>query len=109
MRLGTQTITVLDATTVTDEYGNELLTWDNPTRTDVPWCSVQPGGGQVNEQDREATTTVKTVWAPSTAVVTDVNHVEYAGVAYAVDGTVDRWDVGSRLDHLVIRLKAVKG
>lgn len=109
MRLGAQTVTVLDPGTVEDEYHNQVDDWSTPTRADVPWCSVQPGGGSVNEVDREATTTLYTVWAPPTAVLTDKSRVEYLGTAYAVDGPVERWNVGTRLDHLVIRLKAVSG
>ena len=109
MRLGNQTFTVLDPVEVEDEYHNKVDDWSTPTRTDVPFCSVQPGGGSVTEVDREATTTLYTVWAPPTAVLTDKSRVEYAGVTYAVDGPVERWNVGTRLDHLVIRLKAVKG
>ena len=109
MRLGKQTVTVLAGTATVDEYRNAVTSWVNPTRVDVPDCSVQPGGGTVDEVDREATTTLWTVWMPPTAAVRDENRVEVHGVAYAVDGPVGRWDVGSRLDHLIIRLKAVTG
>lgn len=109
MRLGTQTITVLVGTPAEDELHNKILTWQTPGRTDIPGCSVQPGGGGVNESDREATTTIYTVWAPPTAVVSDINRVEYAGTPYAVDGPAERWNVGTRLDHIVIRLRAASG
>lgn len=92
--------------TTEDEYHNQI-----PSGSDeltVTGCSVQPGGGSENLQDREATSTLFTVFAPL-ADVKPTDLVTYAGTDYAVDGAVDRWEFGSPLDHMVIRLKAVGG
>lgn len=109
MRLGGQAITVLSAATVTDEYHNEMPDWANPTSATVTGCSVQPGGGAQEVTDREAITTLFTVWAPLTAPIVDGDRVTYAGETYDIDGPVERWAVGTRLDHLVIRLKEITG
>lgn len=109
MRLGSQTVLVLTAGTITDDYHNVMPDWPNAASVSVPGCSVQPGvGGQVIT-DREAVTTLYTVWAPLDAPVTDTSRIGYEGTVYDIDGQVERWGVGDRLDHLVIRLRAVMG
>ena len=110
MILGTQTVIRRGrpAGTVKDEYGNDTPGAPGP---DLPiaGCSVQPGAGAEFRDQREATTTLWTVWAPINADVLNTDAVAYAGTDYAVDGQVERWEVGTPLDHLVIRLKAVSG
>lgn len=108
MNLGTQTVTVLTASTTEDEYHNTVQDWSAPARSDIRGCSVQPGGGSEDTVDRDAITTLWTVFAPL-APLDSTNRVEYAGTAYDIDGPVDRWEVGTPLDHMVIRLKAVAG
>lgn len=110
MRLGTQTVTRKGrpgASTGDDEYGNPI---PGLPGADLPvtGCSVQPGAGSEFTDRRDALTTLFTVWAP-VADVTETDVVNYAGTDYAVDGQIERWNVGTRLDHLVIRLKAVTG
>lgn len=106
-----QAIRVLRAGTPTeDEYHNEI---PGPAVShDVAGCSVQPGPGAEYLLDRSATTTVWTVWAPLDADVLDDDSVEYpvgSGKVYEIDGSVERWEVGDPLDHLVIRLKKGQG
>lgn len=109
MILGTQTVTRLRGAGATDEYHNEVLDWSTPDTLDIPGCSVQPFPGlQVNDS-REVVTTLMAVWAPVAADVLDVDRIRYAGTDYDIDGSVERWTVGTSLDHLVIRLKAVSG
>lgn len=109
MTLGPHTIVVLRAgsSASEDEYGNALP--GAPVRTPVYGCSVQPGGGSEVEDRREATTTLWTVWAPLCADVQDTDKVEVWGTEYAVDGPIERWEFGTPLDHLVVRLRAVAG
>lgn len=109
MRLGRQSVTRKRAGTSTDDYGNTVLDWDGAT-TDVAitGCSVQPGSGSEFELDREASTVVYTVWAPAASDVVETDRVTYAGTDYDVQA-VERWQVGSPLDHLVIRLQKVTG
>lgn len=117
MRLGTQSVRVWRAgEPVEDEYHNEIP--GDPTGTLVEWCSVQPGPGAEFLGDRSATTTAYTVWAPLATDVRDDDEVEYpaadspdyaTATVYAIDGPVDRWEVGTPLDHLVIRLRRSQG
>ena len=108
MRLGNQSVTVVrPGAPAEDEYHNEIP--GEASRHVIDGCSVQPGTGGVFLDRREATTTVYTVFAPKGADVRDTDRVEYAGVEYDVDGSVQRWDVGSALDHVVVPLKSVRG
>lgn len=111
MKLGVQTIRVLrPGASVEDEYHNKIP--GVPVPHDVSGCSVQPGPGAEYLLDRSSTTTVWTVWAPLTADVTDDDSIEYppaSGKVFEVDGSVERWEVGDPLDHLVIRLKRRSG
>lgn len=109
MILGTQSVDRLRGTETTDEYHNTVIDWDTPTAATITGCSVQPGGGFQVDDAREAITTLYIVWAPEGSDVLDTDRIRYAGTVYDIDGSVERWDVGSGLDHLVIRLKAVSG
>jgi hypothetical protein len=111
VNLGTQTITRRRATsTASAGYGNTVPDWASGVdELTVPGCSVQPGGGSEFVDNREAITTLYTVWAPLSADVVDTDRVTFAGTEYDIDGPIERWEVGTPLDHLVIRLKAVNG
>ena len=110
MNLGTQSVDRLRSTgTATDDYGNDIGEWDAPAEVTITGCSVQPGGGSEVYDNREAITTLYTVWAPITADVVDTDRVRFAGTVYAIDGAIEVWAVGTALDHKVIRLKAVSG
>jgi len=111
MRLGKQTIVRKGRpgeSTAEDEFGNAAPGATGADLT-ITGCSVQPGAGPEMVLNRDALTTLFTVWAPISADVVETDTVTYAGTDYAVDGQIERWAVGSRLDHLVIRLKAVTG
>lgn len=107
--LGTQSVDRLRGTDAEDEYHNTQTDWTDPDELPISGCSVQPGGGSQVTDSREAITTLFTVWAPLGADVLDTDRIRHAGTVYDIDGSVDRWEVGSDLDHLVIRLKAVAG
>lgn len=110
MNLGTQSIDRLRSTgSGEDDYGNDVGDWETPGELTILGCSVQPGGGSELHDSREAITTLYTVWAPITADVVDTDRVRYAGTVYALDGPIEVWNVGTALDHKVIRLKAVSG
>lgn len=109
MKLGTQSVTVLTAGTVADDYHNVMQDWTAASRLVVTGCSVQPGIGAQIVLDREAVTTLYTVWAPLGTPVIDTNRIEFLGTVYDIDGSVEHWAVGDRLDHLYFRLKAVAG
>lgn len=88
-----------------DDYGNDTAGAD--VEFTVTGCSVQPGAGGEFDDQREATTTLFTVWAPLDPRVFDTDRIRYDGTVYAVDGQVARWDFTP--GHQVIRLKAVSG
>lgn len=111
MRFGTQTIVRKGRpgeSTGEDEYGNPIPGPDGADVT-IAGCSVQPGAGAEVIDRRDTISTLFTVWAPEPADVTEMDVVTYDGTDYAVDGQIERWNVGTRLDHKVIRLKAVSG
>lgn len=108
MRLGPHTIKVWRAgPSAEDEYHNEIP--GDPVSHDVFGCSAQPGPSSEFLVDRSATTTAWTIWAPISADVLNDDEIEYSGDRYEIDGSVDRWQFGTPLDHLVIRLRATKG
>lgn len=110
MKVGSQTVLVLTAgPDVEDDYHNVSPDWLTATSVAVTGCSVQPGVGGQLVADRDAVTTLYTAWLPLGAPVTDASRIGYAGTVYDIDGQVERWAVGNRLDHLVVRLKAVLG
>lgn len=110
MNLGTQTVTLLrgGASGGTDEYGNPIP-GDSDSEIVLTGCSVQPGGGSEFHDSREAITTLYTVWAPLTPTAMDTDRVRFNETVYELDGPVERWEVGTPLDHQVLRLKAVGG
>jgi hypothetical protein len=103
----TQTVTVWRAPTVID-HGNDVDDWDNATSRALTGCSVQPGGGNEDRDNRDAITTVWTVYADLGADVTDRDRVEVNGVRYDIDGPIRRYETGV-LDHLEIPLRNVEG
>lgn len=109
MRLGNQSVTRLRPSSTTDDYGNTVADWSAPVTLTIVGCSVQPGGGSDQFDNREAITTLYSVWAPLTADVVDTDRIEFAGTVYDIDGNIELWAVGTPLDHKVIRLKAVSG
>lgn len=107
MRLGPHTVTRKRGTSTGPPY-NEL-DFTDPDSLPIEGCSVQPGAPQEEIlRDRDAVTTLWTVWAPGDPDVTEHDRVQWQGADYEVDGTISRWGFPP-LDHSVIRLRAVKG
>lgn len=109
MKLGTQTVTLIrgGASSGEDDYGNPIAGANSELV--LTGCSVQPGAGSEVFDRRDAITTLYTVWAPTTPPVLDTDAVRFEGTVYDLDGPPERWNVGSRLDHQVLRLKKVGG
>lgn len=111
MRLGTQSITRKGRpgeAAGEDDYGNPIPGGPGPDLV-ITGCSVQPGAGSEFTDRRDALTTLYSVWAPEPADVLETDTIVFDGTPYAVDGQIERWNVGTNLDHKVIRLKAVNG
>lgn len=103
--LGPHTVTVLRGTSAPSEYGNTTSTdWSNPTRTEVPGCSVQPAPATAYTVDRDTFTTRHQVYMPPDTDVRSNDRVEWRGDTYDVDGDVLRWDFPG-LSHLVVNLR----
>lgn len=108
MNLGTQTITIKRPSDGgEDEYHNPIP--GAPVSTVVQGCSVQPAAGSEYVDDRSATTITYVAYVPIEADVTETDTIGYLGRDYAIDGPVQRWAVGTPLDHLVLLLKRSEG
>ena len=109
MMLGTQTVTLLRAgvSPGEDAHGNPLPA--TPSEILLTGCSVQPGSGREVFGIRDQVTTVYTVWAPLDPAASDLDQVRFGGTVYDLDGPVERWEVGTPLDHQVLHLKRVEG
>lgn len=108
MNLGTQSITLLQPGDRTkDEFGN----WVDgpPVEVPVTGCSVQPAPGGELLGNRDQLTTAYIVWMPMTPRVNDYAQVVFDGDTYELDGPVERWAVGSPLDHQVLNLRRRDG
>lgn len=105
--LASQIVTVVRAGVAVD-HGATVLDWAAATTHTVAGCSFQPTSGSEDRINRDAVTTVATVYAPAGADVTDTDRIRFGGLTYDIDGPVRRWAVGL-LDHLEIPLKAVEG
>lgn len=108
MNLGTQTVTLhRPGAGVVDDFGNQ--TAGPASEIVVRGCSVQPAGGDEVIVNRDQLTTAYVVWAPPTPRAENYDSVEYGGVVYELDGPVERWEVGTPLDHQVLNLRRVDG
>ena len=107
--IGSQSVDVIraGASPGDDAHGNPLPGVD--AEFPIAGCSVQPGDGAELLISRDQITTIYTVWAPLEPRVLDTDSIRYAGTVYPIDGPVERWELGSDLDHQVIRLQRVEG
>lgn len=103
----TQTVTVWRAGSLTD-HGTTVPDWSAATAHPVAGCSFQPSSGGEDRTNRDAITTLATVYAPAGADIADADRIEFGGVTYDIDGPVRRWQTGV-LDHLEVSLRAVAG
>lgn len=111
--LAADSITVVRAPLLTDEYGNPstVRDWDHAALTVVTGVSVQPDVSNEDSGDRSTTVTGWKVFSDSgkdvDALPTD--RVVYDGMTLEVDGEIGRWKFDGRLDHVEFRLKRVIG
>lgn len=108
MTLGPHTLTLLRAPLVPDAYGNEGTDrdWENPARTDVEGCSVQPAGADEYTIDREAVTVRLRAFCPGMVDVESTDRAEFNGDVYYIDG-VEPWDFPG-LEHTDLLLRRVE-
>lgn len=108
MILGPHTVTLLRAEFKLDDYGNEGdRDWDNPIRTDVRGCSVQPAGVDEYVVDREAVTVRLKAYMPGRVDVESTDRAEFDGHEYVIDG-VEPW-LFEPLVHTDVLLRRVSG
>lgn len=96
-------ITVLKAPLVTDEYGTPGTErdWAAATSTVVEGCSVQPVAGAEYDQGREAVTVRWRVYAPAGTDLRAGDRVVYRGDTYDVEGDGQAWPSATGgLDHV---------
>ena len=90
-----ETVTVLAATQVEDEYGNSTESWTNPTTVAVvEGVGVEPRpSGETFQNDRNASTNGFTLYDPSSAldVVTARHRIEVRGSVWPVLGDAAMW------------------
>ena len=110
--LGSETLEVLSGTPEED-YGNNVLTWANPTVTEtLKECSVQPVGGSQIDANREAIITRYQVWVPGRhPQLNGTKRIRWMGVDYQIDGGTpyfpDPLQMG--LDHHIFYMQEVSG
>lgn len=110
--LASETVVRLRGDVGSDGYGGTAVDWSGePDRLSVPGCSVQPMAGAEVVDGRDAVTSRWTLYAPDTADISSLDRVEYRGVAYDVDGSVQLWvdPTGAGLDHKVAVLRRGDG
>jgi Phage head-tail joining protein. len=104
------TVTVVRAELVDDGYGNQVPDWANAARHVVLGCRVQPERGSEYTLDRDAIVTRWRLFAPAAADIRDTDRIEYEGVTYDIDGSVERWPSPTgRLAHIEARLVRTEG
>lgn len=107
MTLGPHTLTLLRAPVTTDAYRNEVRDWDNPVRTLVSGCSVQPAGSDEYVVDRESVTVRLRAFLPGLPDVDATDRAEFDGDTYYIDG-VEPWGF-EPLSHTDLLLRRVSG
>lgn len=106
----TQTITRQRGTADTDDYGNQVIDWTDPTELDIAGCSVQPvpAPETVDGRARDAIGARWLVIAPAGADITALDRAVYKGTVYDVDGRPLAFETGI-LDHVELYLSDVAG
>lgn len=81
------------------------------TRTDVPGCSVQPGGVGIESvgNGRDQVSTLSTIYAPLSWPGVATSAVEIAGAQYETVGEPQRWDSTPGLSHVVVQVRRTSG
>lgn len=108
--IGRDTVTIVHAPTAQDSHGNAALDWASATKTPVPGCDVQPGGGYEMVQNRDYTLIAYTVCAPISTAVAPEDRVTYNGTTYDVFGQPSPMrGFTPHLDYMEIHLQLRKG
>lgn len=106
-----QSITILRAVTVADEYGNEKQDWDDPIRIPVSGVNVQPAGGSSEDtDDKQMTVTGWRLYTPRgmDLDLRETDRVEAEGTVMQVVGKVARWPApGGGVHHIEADLREV--
>lgn len=106
-----QSVTVVRAGTLEDEYGNTRPDWgDAAERIPVDRVNVQPSGGSSEDTDDKQVTV--TGWllisAPGTMPdLRETDRIEFDGMQLEVVGKVGRWPVPASIQHIEAQLKEV--
>ena len=106
------TIAILRAPLVTDEYGTPGTErdWAHPTTTTVATCSVQPLASSEYELGREAVTVRWRIYAPRGTDIRAGDRVTFDGETYEADGDGQEWPSPSgELDHVEALMKRREG
>lgn len=111
--LGNETVVVVHPELVEDEnganYGNPFFDWPNATRTPVEDCAVEPTAApELVEPGRNAIVTRYLLRTPAGTALDAVDHVEWRGRTFEVDGDPLVWATGA-LDRVEAFLQAVRG
>lgn len=107
-----QTVTIVRAGTVVDDYHNEKPDWGaGATRTPVSGVNVQPSGrGTEDTDDRQVTVTGWRLYTPR-GVDLDLlatDRIEFDGMTLQVVGKVARWPApGGGVHHVEADLREV--
>lgn len=111
-----QSIAVLRAPLVVDDYGNPSTErdWGNATRTPYSGVNVQPIGDAPSSEAVGDRPTVITGWKLITSRGMDLDllatdRVEHGGITTEVVGEVARYYLGGRVHHVEARIKRVTG
>lgn len=104
------TITVLRAPLVPDDYNNQVPDWPNAAETPVGGCRVQPERGADYTLDREAVLTRWRLFAPASVDLLPTDRVRHGGVDYDIEGSVERWPSPTgALAHVEALMRRVDG
>ncbi|MYR29805.1 MULTISPECIES: hypothetical protein [unclassified Streptomyces] len=106
-----QSITILRASSMRDEYGNEVDNWSAPARTAVDGVNVQPSSGSTEDtDDKQVTVTGWRLYTPRgmDLDLRETDRVEAWGTTMQVVGKVARWPApGGGVHHVEADLREV--
>jgi len=86
-------VVVLDPSTTTDDYGNDVEDWDSPvTVATIEGVGVEPRPtGESFTEDRNAVTNGYTLYLPAGSVILPTQRVEVRGSVWPVLGPTAEW------------------
>lgn len=107
----TDELEFLAGTPVADYGTATKLDWSEPISVAKVQASVQPVPAVEYLDGRNAIVSRWQAWIPTTEGLSELHRVVHRGVAYEVDGSIQRWPdpTGVGLDHMTFLMKAVNG